>query len=95
MSKMTPAAREEFEAIAAEIAKAHEFTAHYRNGPHDKITERGFTNYAEAAEARDRIVAERSKFGRGGLVYAVNKLGSFPCTPELIERASQIAGRAL
>lgn len=77
-------------AQAAEIAKATEFVAFYRNGPHEKVREPGFPSY-EAAKARvAEIVAERSRHGRGGLVYAVNALGSFPCDDRMIALARSL-----
>lgn len=81
--------------IAAEIAKATEFSAYYRNGPHEKYVERGFPTYEAACQRRDELVAEHSRFGRGGLVYAITSLGSFDCTDELVALAGEIkAGRA-
>lgn len=73
--------------IAREIARATEFSAFYRNGPHEKYTIRGLASYEAACSERDRLVAEHSRFGRGGLVYAITPLGSFDCTPELVALA--------
>lgn len=81
-------------AQAAEIAKAHEFVAFYRNGPFEKYRVDGFDTYEAAADERDRLVAEHSQYGRGGLVYAINAIGSFPCDNRMIALAREIsAGR--
>lgn len=77
-------------AQAREIAKATEFCAFYRNGPHEKYREPGFPTY-EAAKARmEELVAEHSRHGRGGLVYAINPLGSFPCDDRMIALARSL-----
>jgi hypothetical protein len=89
--KKSPSAEAEDRMIAGEIAKAQEFSAYYRNGPHEKYIERGIPTYRQAAKRRDELVAEHSQSGRGGLVYAITKLGSFDCTPELIALAREIA----
>lgn len=75
--------------IAAQIAKAHEFSASIRLGPADKRTRRGFKTYDQAREAAVELDAE-SKFGRRAVIYAINSLGSFPCDPDLIAMARQI-----
>ena len=75
---------------AREIAKATEFSAFYRAGPFDTRRERGFATYEDAKAAADRLAAD-SKFGRGAIVYAINPLGSFPCTDQLIAMAREIA----
>lgn len=72
-------------AQAAEIAKAHEFSAHLRKGPHEKYTTRGLGSYEEASAELDRLKAEHQ--GRRGLVYAINRLGSFPCDDRMIDLA--------
>ncbi len=77
--------------IAREIARATEFSAFYRNGPHEKYTVRGLPTYEAAVAEADRLVAEHSRFGRRALVYAITPLGSFDCTPELVALAREIA----
>jgi hypothetical protein len=50
---------------------------------------RGLASY-EAAEAVAAEMNSESRFGRRAIVYAINKLGSFDCTPELIAMAREI-----
>lgn len=88
--KLSPAALADLRDQAAEIAKAHEFSAHYRNGPHEKTTLRGFATYEAARAAADQLEAN-SQFGRRSIVYAINRLGSFPCTDQLIAMARELA----
>jgi hypothetical protein len=78
-------------AIAREIRRATEFSAFYRNGPHEKYTVRGLPSYEAACAERDRLVAEHSRYGRGGMVYAITPLGSFPCDDALIALSREIA----
>lgn len=72
--------------IAREIAKADYFTAFLRVGPHEKYIERRDT-YEEAKQAGEALRAQHSAFGRRPVIYAVNKLGSFDCTDELVAMA--------
>ena len=74
--------------LADLIASSSEFSAYLRVGPHEKYVERGFASYAAARKRADALVAEHSRFGRGGLVYAITPQGySVPCSPELIALA--------
>ena len=76
--------------IAREIARATEFSAYYRNGPRDKTVIRGIATYEEAKAKVAEIVAAQSRFGRGGLVYAITPIGSFPCDDKLIALSREI-----
>ncbi len=74
--------------IAQSIAKAIEFSAFYRNGPHEKYKETGFETYGLARIRADKMAAEHSKFGRGAIVYAITKEGySLPCDEKLMALA--------
>lgn len=74
--------------IAQAIANAKEFSAFYRNGPHEKYLERGFPNYASARRRADELAAKHSKFGRGAMVYAITKENySMACDPKLMALA--------
>ena len=75
-------------AQAREIAKAHEFSAHLRKGPHEKYTTRGIASYPEARDELARLKAEHQ--GRRGIVYAINSLGSFPCDDRMIALAERV-----
>lgn len=75
-------------AQAAEIAKAHEFSAHLRKGPHEKYTTRGLASYDEAKAELARLKAEHQ--GNRGIVYAINRLGSFPCDDRIVALAERV-----
>lgn len=77
--------------IARLIAQATEFIAYYRNGPHETIRVPGFATYDAAKAKVDEIVKERSKFGRGGIVYAITDGGRFPCDEALIAMSREMA----
>lgn len=76
--------------LALEISTAREFSAFYRNGPHEKLVERGFETYEAARERADEMEREHSRFGRKAMVYAITKLGSFPCDARMIGLAREI-----
>jgi hypothetical protein len=85
MPQKSAAALDEEQFLAGEIAKAVYFTAHVRVSPTQKFTERRET-YEAACARRDELVAEHSRHGRGGMVYAVTPRGdSIPCTDSLVE----------
>ena len=86
--KSTSAMAEE-RMIAAEIAKSNEFTACLHLGPGNRQTATGMTTYEEALEAKAQLDAG-SRFGRKAIIYAVTKLGSFPCDDELIALARSL-----
>ncbi len=73
--------------IAVEIAKATEFAAFMRVGPHEKFAIRGFPDYEAARRAADEIEAKHSRFGRKAIVYAITQMGSFPCDDRMIALA--------
>lgn len=77
--------------LAAEIAASKEFSAFLRLGPHDKRVERGFTSYEDAKARLAIMVAESSRFGRGGVVYAITPRGdSIPCDDNLVAMAAAL-----
>lgn len=82
-------------AIARQIARATEFSAFLRVGPHEKYQERGLPSYEAAAKRRDQLVASHSKFGRKGLVYAINSLGSFPCDDKMMAIVADLNSGAI
>lgn len=86
--KKSRAAMEEDRLLAAEIAKADQFSASIRLGPHDKRTSYCGT-YAEAVAAKAALDSE-SQFGRKAVIYAINRLGSFPVSEELAKLAGLI-----
>jgi len=47
------------------------------------------TSYEEAKIAADQL-DQMSKFGRRAIIYAVTKLGSFPCDDALIALARSL-----
>lgn len=80
--------------LAALVNQASEFTAYYRNGPQEKYTLRGFTNYDDARAAADKLEQEHSRFGRRALVYAIAPRNiSVPCDGELMALAQEIAAK--
>jgi hypothetical protein len=87
--RKSASAQAEEREIAAQIARADYFTAHLRVGPHEKYTERA-DSYEGAVEAGNQLKAQHSRFGRSAVIYAVNSLGSFDCTPELIALARSL-----
>lgn len=70
--------------FAREIARAKEFSAYYRNGPHQKFVERGLPDFDTARARADALEAEYSKFGRKAIVYAISPLGTFDCNDRLM-----------
>lgn len=79
--------------IAKAIAEAKEFSAFYRNGPHEKYCHRGLPDYASARLIADDLAAKHSKFGRGAIVYAITPEGySHPCDDRMMALAAQFGG---
>lgn len=75
--------------IAAEIAKADYFTVSLILGPHDRHKVAQIPNYESAKVAAD-MLNKLSKFGRKSIIYAVTKLGSFPCDDALVALARSL-----
>lgn len=76
--------------LAAEIAKATEFSACLHLGPGNRHTVRGIKTYAAALD-RARELNELSKFGRRTIIYAISPLGSFPVDDRLARMAGLVA----
>lgn len=90
MRKKSKSAEAEDRELAAQIAKAHSFNAFLFIGPRERYRSIGFPTYEEARGMGDLLEKEHPHPSRRAIIYAVNKLGSFACTPELIELARQI-----
>jgi hypothetical protein len=79
--------------IAAQIRKAHRYSACLHLGPHNRhtryIEQGGPEGYAAALAVADELNA-MSKFGRRTVVYAINTLGSFPVDAKLAQLAGLI-----
>lgn len=76
--------------IAKAIANAVEFSAFYRNGPHEKYIVRGLPDYATARREADQLAAKHSKFARGAMVYAITPEGySHPCDDRMMALAAE------
>lgn len=73
--------------LAAEIAKADEFSACLHLGPSNRYTRRGLKTYQEALDAAAEL-NKLSRYGRRSIVYAINSLGSFP----IDDRLARLAG---
>jgi hypothetical protein len=73
--------------IAGEIRKADQFMVCLVLGPFNRHKRTGIKTYQEALDAAAEL-DKLSQFGRRSIVYAVNKLGSFP----IDEHLAQLAG---
>ena len=89
MKAKSASAQAEERMIAGEIAKSAEFTACLHLGPGNRMTAEGMTSYEEAQEAAGQL-NEHSRFGRKAVIYAITKLGSFPCDDALIALARSL-----
>lgn len=89
MKAKSASAQAEERMIASEIAKSNQFTACLHLGPANRHTAEGMTSYEEAKIAADQL-DQMSKFGRRAIIYAVTKLGSFPCDDALIALARSL-----
>lgn len=92
--RKSKAAEAEDRMLAGEIAKAHAFSAFLQRGQADRlkitIEEAGPSGYAKARLAADEL-NRQSQFGRGAIVYAINRIGSFPVDENLARLAGLIA----
>lgn len=80
------------EYFVQQIRQAVAWSAHLRIGPHQKFTERfeGGDKADEAFAAAERLTREHSRYGRRGIVYAINARGdSIPVDAELLALARQ------
>ena len=89
IKRKSASAQAEERMIAAEIAKSNRFTACLHLGPGNRHTADGMTSYEEAQEAAAQL-NEMSQYGRRAIIYAVTKLGSFPCDDALIALARSL-----
>lgn len=78
--------------FAREIARSTEFSAYYRNGPHEKYVVRGFPDFDSARARADALEAEHSRFGRKAIVYAISPLGTFDCNARLMAIVAELQG---
>lgn len=75
---------------AEQIARAVEFRAQIRLGPHEPLFATGMTTYAEALEGAAQLDA-RSKFGRRAIIYAITPENrAFPVSPDLAKMAGLV-----
>jgi hypothetical protein len=94
--RKSASAQAEDQALAAQIAKAHSFTAFLLFGPRDRrkvlIEEGGPAGYAKARAAADDLNAQARAEGstRQAIVYAINSLGSFDVEPDTARLAGLI-----
>lgn len=78
--------------VARRIASAVYFTAHLRLGPLEKHTTRDLPTYEAAVEEAARLTVEHGRFGKRGVVYAVDPKGIEElCTPELVALARSLS----
>lgn len=89
---LDPKPSEEELVFAREIARATEFSAYYRNGPHEKYVERGLPDFETARARADALESEHSKFGRKAIVYAISPLGTFDCNDRLMAIVRDMKG---
>lgn len=96
MKKKSAATLREEAELAAQIAKAHAFSAFLLFGPRDRrkvvIEQAGPEGYAKAAAAAEELNRQAQADGstRRAIIYAINRLGSFDVTPEAAARAGLI-----
>lgn len=92
----TPATIREEQELAAQIAKAHSFSAFLLFGPFDRrkvmINEGGAVGYAEAVRCAAELTEQARAQGspRSAIIYAINSLGSFDVSPETARMAGLI-----
>ncbi len=89
--KKSKATLDEESLAVAHILKATSFSAHLRCGPFEKYTTRDIPTAREALAEADRLAEAHSRFGRGAIAYAIDKLNvSIPITLDLVEQAEAI-----
>lgn len=92
MSALTKTHPEDVQ-LAAQIKRAHRFSACLHLGPHNRhtryIEQGGPEGYAAALAVADELNA-MSKFGRRTVIYAINNLGSFPVDTKLARLAELV-----
>lgn len=85
MKPKSKSAQDEERMLADQVRAADYFTAFLFAGQGDRRKVDNLPDYRAARDAADRLEAEAP--GRKAIVYAVNRLGSFPVTPDVANLA--------